>query len=63
MLIELEPAELRQLLDLGERALGELRVEVRRTSTPGYRDSLMAERDLLREVVEKLRAHAGKTVG
>ena len=57
MRIELDEKEVRELLRIGEFALAELRVEVRRTSTPDYRDTLVAERDLLRRVVEKLRRY------
>lgn len=57
MKIELEPDEVRELRRIGDAALSELRVEVRRTSTPDYRDALVAERQLLTQVVEKLRRY------
>jgi hypothetical protein len=52
-------AEDRDLLEkILERALAEMRVEVRRTSTPRYHDDLQAEGERLRQLVERLKALA-----
>lgn len=47
MRIELEPDELDELLHIGDTALGDLRVEVRRTATRAYREKLALRREQL----------------
>jgi len=44
------------VLRLLDEALGDLRVEVRRTSTPEFHDKLLEEEELLRGLIERLRA-------
>jgi hypothetical protein len=50
---ENERAELTLLL---EQSLKETRVEVHRTHTPGYRENVQREEQVLRGLLEKLRA-------
>lgn len=55
MFIELDAHEARRLLQITERSLSELRVELRRTSTPGFHDALVVERLSLEALADKLR--------
>ena len=56
MKVELKPEELSELLQVGEAALQDLRIEVRRTRTPDYHDALVVRRELLTQALEKLRS-------
>ena len=56
MNVDLTQHELRELLHVGEGALQDLRVEVRRTRTPDYHDALVVRRELLTQALEKIRA-------
>jgi hypothetical protein len=55
MKIELNHEELAELIHICETQLAETRVEVRRTSTPDFHDELVAKRDLIEHMLEKLR--------
>lgn len=55
MYIELSERELEELLYIGEEALRDLRVEVRRTSTPNFHDALVIRREQLDHALDKLR--------
>jgi hypothetical protein len=59
--MELElSAEERELLErIVERALGEMRVEVRRTTTPKYHDDLAEEQARLKGLLARIRELAG----
>ena len=54
--IQLSEPEHELVLRLLESALRELRVEVRRTSTPRYHDGLQAEERMLEQIVARLNA-------
>ena len=41
-------------MTLLERALGETRVEVHRTHTPGFRDQVLHQEAVIRRLLEKL---------
>ena len=41
-----------------ERALSEMRVEVRRTSTPKYHDELLADEERVKQILERIKALA-----
>jgi hypothetical protein len=56
MQIEINEAERQVLLKLAETALGELKAEVRRTSTKDYHDELVVEESTLAEVIGRLRS-------
>mgnify|MGYP006277217355 FL=1 len=56
MKIDLRPDDLIRLLRLGEREIAELRVQLRRTSTPTYHDDLARERVELERLVNQLRS-------
>ncbi len=43
-----------ELVTLLERALGETRVEVHRTHTPGFRDQVLHQEAVIRRLLEKL---------
>jgi hypothetical protein len=47
-----ERAELQSLL---ESSLGETRVEVHRTHTPGYREDVKHEEEVIRNLLKKIR--------
>jgi hypothetical protein len=52
-------AEDREILErIVERALTEMRVEVRRTSTPKYHDQLAADEARVKELLARIRALA-----
>jgi hypothetical protein len=53
-ILSLSGAERDSLLGLLRQALGEARTEVRRTHTPGFRESVLAQHALLRALIEKL---------
>jgi hypothetical protein len=55
MPLELTAEETTVLSEVLESALGELRVEVRRTETRAYHDDLKRRETLLEGVLEKLR--------
>ena len=54
--IELLESEHDLLTTLLERAMGDLRVEVRRTRTPDFHDKLLDEEETLKGLLEKVRA-------
>jgi hypothetical protein len=54
MQLELSPRDREFLVDVVDRALREVRVEVRRTSTPNYRDDLRREESRLERLLERL---------
>jgi hypothetical protein len=56
MELQLSDTEQQLVLRLLDQALGNLRVEVRRTSTPEFHDKLLAEEELLKALIERLRA-------
>jgi hypothetical protein len=58
MNLELTIEERDELLNILENFLGDTRVEVRRTSTPGFRERLVHEEDVLKGLLDKLRALA-----
>jgi hypothetical protein len=53
--LTLTPDERKLLLALLERALSDLRIEVRRTRAPSFRDSLQDEEKLLVGLLDRLR--------
>jgi len=55
MRLEISGTERSALMELVEQALGDKRVEVRRTSTPSYHDQLLAEERKLIGLLEKLK--------
>ena len=63
MRVELTQEELSELLHVGEAALRDLRVEVRRTRTPDYHDALVVRRELLTQALEKLRGATAVEAG
>ena len=56
MQIEINDEERQLLLKLAETALGELKAEVRRTSTKDYHDELVGQETTLAGVIERLRS-------
>ena len=56
MLLDLTARDCEFLIDVVDRALREVHVEVRRTSTPAYRDDLRKEEDRLSSLLDRLRA-------
>ena len=56
MQIEINGAERQVLLKLAETALGELKAEVRRTSTKDYHDELVGEESTLSGLIDRLRS-------
>ncbi len=59
MKLDLSPEERALLEKLVETALSDMRVEVRRTSTPQYHDDMEASRDRLQALLERIRALVG----
>jgi len=55
MTIELAESECNLLQRLLEHAIGELRVEVRRTRTPDFHDNLVNEEETLKGLLAKIR--------
>ena len=56
MQLELSPEDRTLLEQIVERALSELRVEVRRTSTPRYHDELQADQARAKDLLERIQA-------
>ena len=56
--LELKPEDREFLIDVVDRALREVRVEVRRTSTPAYHDDLQKEEERLTSLLDRLQALA-----
>jgi hypothetical protein len=56
MEFEIDAQERELLVRLVEQALGDTRVEIRRTSTPEFRDRLQAEELILTSVLRRLGA-------
>jgi hypothetical protein len=54
----LNAQEKEYLLNLLKAALGETRVEVHRTHTPGYREQVLGEENLVRGLLAKLQPPA-----
>jgi len=54
MQLQLDETERDLLLALLQRELGDLRVEVRRTETPDYRDDLKVHEDRLEDLLQRL---------
>ncbi|MGP0070299.1 MAG: hypothetical protein ACLQGP_42695 [Isosphaeraceae bacterium] len=52
--LTLRDEERDKLLDLLRRSLGEARVEVHRTHTPAFRESVIGQEDAIRSLIEKL---------
>jgi hypothetical protein len=59
MQIDLSAAEHAELIRLLDAALGDTRVEVRRTSTPEFHDRLLVEEGVLKAILAKLRDAKG----
>lgn len=59
MQLELSDAERDLLVQVLESAVKEMRVEVRRTSTPDYHDRLAAEEKTLEGLLERARGLGG----
>lgn len=53
--VALSEEEANELLQLLESSLGETRVEVHHTHTPGFRENLQRREAVLRSVIGKLR--------
>lgn len=58
MHLELSTEDRSLLEQIVERAFAEMRVEVRRTSTPKFHDQLEADEERLKGILERLRALA-----
>ena len=56
MQLELTAEDRDTLERIVDRALTEMRVEVRRTSTPKYHDELEAEEERVKELLARIRA-------
>lgn len=56
MQLELSAEERAVLEQIVERALAEMRVEVRRTSTPKYHDDLRADTELVKSLLARIKA-------
>jgi hypothetical protein len=56
MHLELSKEERAILEQIIERALSEMRVEVRRTSTPRYHDDLLADEERVKQLLERIKA-------
>jgi hypothetical protein len=59
MQLELSAEERKMLEGILERTLSEMRVEVRRTSTPKYHDDLAADETRVAGLLERIKALAG----
>ncbi len=55
MELTLSPAERKLLVQMLERSLSDLRIEVRRTRAPSFRDPLQDEERVLIGLLERLR--------
>ena len=62
MLLEITPTERDELLQVVESTLSEMRIEVRRTRTTGFRERLKAEEHVLEGLRDKLRHVGDETV-
>ncbi|MDX1649956.1 MAG: hypothetical protein R3263_08895 [Myxococcota bacterium] len=58
MQLELSPQERDVLEKIVERAHSEMRVELRRTTTPDYHDALQAEEKQVEDLLARIRALA-----
>lgn len=58
MEIKLSPEERDLLVRLIDRAIGEMRSEVRRTSSPQMHDDIKRDAERLKELLDRLRALA-----
>ncbi len=58
MQLELSSEERSVLERIVDSALGEMRVEVRRTTTPKYHDDLLAEAERVRNLLARIKALA-----
>jgi hypothetical protein len=58
MQLELSAEDRATLEEIVERALSEMRVEVRRTSTPKYHDELRADEERVTNLLERIKALA-----
>jgi len=56
MQLELSAEDVKLLVELLARTLGETRVEARHTADRAYRESLHADQDRLRQLIDRLRA-------
>lgn len=56
MNLELSSEDRLVLERIVEQALSELRVEVRRTSTPKYHDELLADEERVKDLLARIRA-------
>jgi hypothetical protein len=56
--IEISEEQRDLLMELVENALTEIRVEVRRTSTPAYHDSLVEKQAAIRTLLDELKKAA-----
>lgn len=52
--LTLTQEERNSLLDLLKQALGEARIEVHRTHTPAFREQVLHQESLIRDLVDKL---------
>lgn len=58
MQLELSPEDRDLLERIVDRALSEMRVEVRRTSTPKYHDDLQAEQTRMKDLLDRIKGLA-----
>lgn len=58
MQLELSPEDRAALEQIVERALGEMRVEVRRTETPKYHAALRTDQEHVKQLLERIKALA-----
>jgi hypothetical protein len=56
MQLDLSPEERAVLERIVERALSELRVEIRRTSTPKYHDDMRADEERVQALLARIKA-------
>ena len=56
MQLELSAEDLDILEQIVERALSEMRVEVRRTTTPKYHDDLLAEEERVKDLLARIKS-------
>lgn len=59
MQLELTTEDKKLLEQIVERALAEMRVEVRRTSTPKFHDELEADEQRVKGILERLKSLEG----
>lgn len=58
MQLELSPEDRAVLEQIVDRALSEMRVEARRTTTPRFHDDLLAEEERVKALLERIKALA-----